>query len=153
MHADSQRGLNTIEYFHRFEPLCTSFDQRPLLQTWTIERTLPSANFSRGRIDYLEEGMGFWWLSSISVSLITSEMYATRFRIWSALLVVCPRGVSVFTEREGYVEGTSRNLVEKLLKQICREIIIRLLFTSFELLDRSRLIQSFCWTLTRWESF
>ena len=83
-------------------------------------RRLPSSNFSTGRrrIDYPE---GILRLSPISVSLITLEMYPTRFRIdLISIDVGCICRRRAFITRQGYVfrGNFSTNL---------REILIRLL--------------------------
>ena len=66
-------------------------------------RRLPSSNFSTGRrrIDYPE---GILRLSPISVSLITLEMYPTRFRIdLISIDVGCICRRRAFITRQGYV--------------------------------------------------
>lgn len=87
-------------------------------------RRLPSSNFSTGRrrIDYPE---GILRLSPISVSLITLEMYPTRFRIdLISIDVGCICRRRAFITRQGYV---FRGSYLKNFSTNLREILIRLL--------------------------
>lgn len=116
--ADSDRRFGLFREGDRF----ARSEAYTLLQS--DPRRLPSSNFSTGRrrIDYPE---GILRLSPISVSLITLEMYPTRFRIdLISIDVGCICRRRAFITRQGYV---FRGSYLKNFSTNLREILIRLL--------------------------